>query len=952
MEGSAELQLLERETELIALGAALDEVQSGRGQPILLQGAAGTGKSAFTEAACDLADRAGLRVLRARGSELEHEYAFGVVRQLFERVVTRAEPSERERLLAGAAGPAEWMLAPEPGAPSDRAAAGFAVLNGIYWLTVNLTVDQPVLLVVDDAHWADASSLRALNFLAARTADASFGVVAAFRPAEPGAEMAILDELRAQPDALRLNIGPLHADSVARIARTWFPFADDAFCEACHAASAGNPLYLEELLRSLSGNGLHMHPDPAAVVRDASVPSLGDRVVRRIAGVADEAPALTTAMAVLGDGNRLPTAARLAGMEPATAGEIAHQLRRIDVLAAEDPIAFVHPLVRRSVYDAQPETERQSAHAAAAALLRDAGAPAEAVATHLAVIPPAGSSAVAASLLEAGQNALSQAAPDEAVRWLRRALAERAPEPPEATILTLIGMAEFALRDPEAIPHLQAALERSTDVRERTQIAVALADLLGHAGQWEAALAVTDRAEAEVADAHPELATEVAAVRAVIEAYDPDFVGHFDRTLPRYRELAQRDEWAAHGLAALLAAIMASRGAPTQEVLALVDRALDGGRLLAERVGAWPPGQLLGALVEVEALDRALAVAAEVDEAGRRAGAPAARLAAICFRAWVHARRGDLVSAEAEMVTILDLAAAAEMPMIVLTPIYFVQDAVLERPSLRPAAELVETLELDPVFMRTWTGAMLLQVRGRLRLAGQDQAAGIADLREVGRIATALQFGPGFSGWRSALALGLPARDRTQALALAAEELELARASGLARPQGVALRALGVLEGSERGIELLRESVAALEGIEARLEQARSRVELGAALRRRQRRGDARPELEAGMDLARRCGAERLAARTREELRAAGGRPRRTARTGVDALTASELRVARLAQRGASNPEIAQELYVSLKTIETHLSHVYAKLGLSGRGARGRLAQALGEDAAEAAGGA
>jgi DNA-binding NarL/FixJ family response regulator len=104
------------------------------------------------------------------------------------------------------------------------------------------------------------------------------------------------------------------------------------------------------------------------------------------------------------------------------------------------------------------------------------------------------------------------------------------------------------------------------------------------------------------------------------------------------------------------------------------------------------------------------------------------------------------------------------------------------------------------------------------------------------------------------------------------------------------------------------------------------------------------------MDLARRCGAERLAARTREELRAAGGRPRRTARTGIDALTASELRVARLAARGASNPEIAQELYVSLKTIETHLSHVYSKLGLSGRGSRGRLARALGPDTVEATG--
>jgi DNA-binding CsgD family transcriptional regulator len=97
------------------------------------------------------------------------------------------------------------------------------------------------------------------------------------------------------------------------------------------------------------------------------------------------------------------------------------------------------------------------------------------------------------------------------------------------------------------------------------------------------------------------------------------------------------------------------------------------------------------------------------------------------------------------------------------------------------------------------------------------------------------------------------------------------------------------------------------------------------------------------MDLARRCGAERLVDRAIEELHAAGGRPRRVASTGVASLTASELRVARLAADGHSNPEIAQELYVSLKTVETHLSHVYAKLGLAGQGSRRALAGELSE---------
>jgi DNA-binding CsgD family transcriptional regulator len=128
------------------------------------------------------------------------------------------------------------------------------------------------------------------------------------------------------------------------------------------------------------------------------------------------------------------------------------------------------------------------------------------------------------------------------------------------------------------------------------------------------------------------------------------------------------------------------------------------------------------------------------------------------------------------------------------------------------------------------------------------------------------------------------------------------------------------------------------------VERARSLLALGAALRRSGSRLEARQELTEAMELARTCGADLLAERAREELRAAGGRPRRGATSGPAALTASELRVARLAAEGATTPEIAQTLVVSAKTVETHLTHVYAKLGLSGNGARGRLAEALDGD--------
>jgi DNA-binding CsgD family transcriptional regulator len=148
------------------------------------------------------------------------------------------------------------------------------------------------------------------------------------------------------------------------------------------------------------------------------------------------------------------------------------------------------------------------------------------------------------------------------------------------------------------------------------------------------------------------------------------------------------------------------------------------------------------------------------------------------------------------------------------------------------------------------------------------------------------------------------------------------------------------VHGGEEGLGLLRESVAALQGSPALLERAHSLAELGAALRRAGHRAAARDPLGEALELAARCGARPLAARVRDELKAIGARPRRAWRTGVEALTPSELRVVRLAAEGASNREIAHELYVTLKTVEGHLARAYGKLGVQGRGELAPLVRA------------
>jgi DNA-binding CsgD family transcriptional regulator len=186
--------------------------------------------------------------------------------------------------------------------------------------------------------------------------------------------------------------------------------------------------------------------------------------------------------------------------------------------------------------------------------------------------------------------------------------------------------------------------------------------------------------------------------------------------------------------------------------------------------------------------------------------------------------------------------------------------------------------------------------------------------------------------WRSELALALAGGDRhDEAVQLAREELRLAEQCDVDRARGQALRALGLLEGGRAGLEHLEAAVRALERSPARLELGWATYELGAALRRANRRRDARLPLDRALDLALVCGAELLAERAGEQLEALGARPRSVLLTGAESLTPSERRVCRLATEGLKNAQIAQALFVSLKTVETHLHSAYRKLDIASR---------------------
>jgi DNA-binding CsgD family transcriptional regulator len=232
-----------------------------------------------------------------------------------------------------------------------------------------------------------------------------------------------------------------------------------------------------------------------------------------------------------------------------------------------------------------------------------------------------------------------------------------------------------------------------------------------------------------------------------------------------------------------------------------------------------------------------------------------------------------------------------------------------------------------------FTHALITESRGRLRLAQSRPEDAIIELREAGRRWDAIgMVNPGIARWRCEAAQALLGLGEVEeARALAHRQLAIARGAGASWALAMALRTAAAVEGGETGLAYLDEALALLDGSEVRLECAHVLTERGSALRALGRRDEARDALTRGLDLARACGATRLAERAFGELEASGAHPRKLLRGGVDALTPSERRVASMAAEGLSNKEIAQTLFVTVRTVETHLRHTYKKLDIGSR---------------------
>ena len=933
--------LFEREVELTAIGRLSERACSGTGVLLVVEGPPGAGKTRLLEAAARAGQARGMRVLEASGSELERELGFGVVRSLLEGVLAQATAARRRSLLSGTAGLAAPVLSPSAaGGHAAVPAEPAAALHGLFWLVSNLAERDPLMLLVDDAHWADGPSLRFLAYLARRVSGLALLLVVAVRADEPGGQTTLVSALGVDRAGGVLAPAPLSEAAVGRMVAERLGEADREFVEACHAATGGNPFLVGELIAALLTDRITATADNAHRVDRIGPETVSRAVLARVSLIGAEAGALTEAVAVLGGRGELRHGAVLAGLEQEAAARVSDALVRIGVLRPTRPLQFVHPLVLAAIYEAIPPGRRSLMHSAAARLFAAEGASPDHVALHLLNAEPAGERWVVEALRAAAAEASIRGAPEQAAGYLRRALSEPPAASERSAVLHQLGAAELLARDPVTTDHLAQALETTDDPGTRGEIAL----LLGRAAVSTGRLAEARELLGEVIEQEganvPELAARLEAYRSVAGVWDPRFAAELERDLPRLRALAERGGDAGRSLLLLIAFRAGFEGGRHEEIVALVERGLDHGRLIdSESAEAIEITWAARALTFVDELDRADRLVDEMLADARKRGSVMGYATACAWRAAIALRRGQIPLAEAEARSAVDLATAHGLYFIAPHAHSFLGEALIEQGELEQATALLEGAKLGPM-QGTRPEARFWHTRARARLACGDTQGAIADLRACQAQESFGFRNPNVLPWRSTLALALPASSHEEALALLGIELELARKIGQPRAIGVALRARGLLCKGEAQISSLTEAITVLEGCPSPLELAHALTDLGAALRRASRRGEARQQLARALDLAAGCGAGALAARARQELVTAGARPRRQRLSGVEALTASERRVAQMAASGMTNRQIAQALFVTMKAVALHLTHVYEKLDITGRA---RLPGALGE---------
>jgi DNA-binding CsgD family transcriptional regulator len=617
-------------------------------------------------------------------------------------------------------------------------------------------------------------------------------------------------------------------------------------------------------------------------------------------------------------------AAPVAGLEPAAAGDAADLLVGAGIFEAGMPLRMVHPLVRAAVAEDTPPTDRAAGHRRAFEALTADGAVDQALLPHALGAEAAGDARIVDLLGRLGERALRTGTPAAAVLYLERALREPPPTAVRGETLARLGRAEVRSgRFDAGLGHLEQALRLSEGAGARGSIHRERAFAAFASAGMEEARGIVAAAVAELGGDAGDDALQLEADLALLAWLSG---GDHGLDLGRHRELAGETR-AERTVLALLAQERHARGGRPEEVVELATRALAGGRLIAEDTSealSWYMATY--ALLTCEAHAEARSTIDEAMADGSRRGSAFARAGALGTRAVLALNEGRPRDAEADA---REAAAGAMPPIMAPVNAAYLVLALVDQGQLEEAERALSAGGIvdgpgGPTVLRwiPWARARLREAQGRAEEVRDD----VAPLREddaAGQPMRAL-------AWRALLARSLArgAGGSAEARELTAEQLEWASGWGCRGALGVARRAAALAAVGKGRTERLREAVETLAASSLRTEEARARLDLGIAQLRAGERRDGRATLEGALELALPIGARGTALAAAEELEIAGAAPRRLS---FDELTASERRIAEHAAGGLTNREIAEQLFVTPKTVENHLTRVYGKLGISSR---------------------
>jgi DNA-binding CsgD family transcriptional regulator len=922
--------LLERERELGELGSAIAEATSGRGGVVGIEAAAGLGKTRLLGEARAAGSDAGLSILAGRATELEQDFPFALVRQLLGAEIARLAGEERERVFEGAtaARGALGLVADD-----DSAYDTFAVLHALYWVTAALAERKPLLLAVDDAHSADAASLAYLGFLLPRLEELPVLLVVTGRPDEPDPSGGF-QRIMADSSVSHLRLVPLSAE-----ATTTFLAGDlgtepaPSFAAACFEVSGGNPFLLRELSRTVIQRGIEPLEENTERVRELVPERVAQTVLARLGRLPSAAGQMARSVAVFGDGSDLRLVAELAGLDVSGAASAADLLRGSAIFDPASSLRFVHPLVRSAVYEGIPSGARTDAHVRAAGILRQAKASPEQVATQLLASEPRVDRAAVETLVEAGERAIDRGAPRSAIAYLTRALRE--PPPAELQSAVLEPLISALVMEPDSAvfavveEKAREAMDAQPSLCSRWALRLSLG--MGLSGRFEEATVLL-REAVELADREGD--AERAFVLGEQHNTMASVVGSRSIDLSRFDGQLYPDGHAGRLAAAGKARLAVSEGSSGEAAEDAI-RALGDDVVLygagTEAIAVVAVVLILIAADEVTAARRAMVRAVAATRELGEISALGRVLMLSCVAAWGE---GDLFGAEPDIRQAMDLArsfGSSTLPVLVAGPLV---EVLVERDELDEAQMALEAVGMgaDPMPANPMF-TVLRYARGHLRLERGEIDPCLEDFAALTYTSGRWDFSSINVSYAGPLAArALRARGDLESIRELVTSMEpVALRWGAPSTKAHLLRTRAAGRDGQAAVDDLEAAVGLLEHSPRRLEYVHALLDLGSVLRREGRRADARPPLRSALMLARQCGAARAAKRAHGELQATGEKVRRYTPIGIESLTPSERRVAELAASGMTNRQVAQSLFVTVKTVEAHLSAAYDKLDINSR---------------------